>query len=77
MPLTRTEMADYLGLRLETVSRRQLKQLETVGIIKRRDPRRISIRDVAAGLHKLIKHLQTHTRSAQDPRQNDGRNLRP
>ena len=30
MPLTRTEMADYLGLRLETVSR-QLKQLEAIG----------------------------------------------
>ena len=47
MPLTRTEMADYLGLRLETVSR-QLKQLETIGIIKRLDPRRISVRDVDA-----------------------------
>jgi CRP/FNR family transcriptional regulator, anaerobic regulatory protein len=42
MPLTRTEMADYLGLRLETVSR-QLKQLEAIGIIKRLDPRRISV----------------------------------
>jgi CRP/FNR family transcriptional regulator len=47
MPLTRTEMADYLGLRLETVSR-QLKQLEAIGIIKRLDPRRISVRDVDA-----------------------------
>jgi CRP/FNR family transcriptional regulator len=47
MPLTRTEMADYLGLRLETVSR-QLKQLETAGTIVRLDPRRISVRDVAA-----------------------------
>ena len=47
MPLTRTEMADYLGLRLETVSR-QLKQLETIGTIVRLDPRRISVRDVAA-----------------------------
>src|SRR5262245_1545501 len=45
MPLTRTEMADYLGLRLETVSR-QLKQLEEAGIIKRVDPRRISVCDV-------------------------------
>src|SRR5262245_45279407 len=45
MPLTRTEMADYLGLRLETVSR-QLKQLEGAGIIKRIDPRRISVCDV-------------------------------
>jgi CRP/FNR family transcriptional regulator len=47
MPLTRTEMADYLGLRLETVSR-QLKQLEAIGTIKRLDPRRISVRDVDA-----------------------------
>ena len=47
MPLTRTEMADYLGLRLETVSR-QLKQLEAIGTIKRLDPRRIAVRDVEA-----------------------------
>ena len=47
MPLTRTEMADYLGLRLETVSR-QLKQLEAIGTIKRLDPRRISVRDIEA-----------------------------
>jgi CRP/FNR family transcriptional regulator, anaerobic regulatory protein len=50
MPLTRTEMADYLGLRLETVSR-QLKQLEAIGIIKRLDPRRISVRDADALVH--------------------------
>jgi CRP/FNR family transcriptional regulator, anaerobic regulatory protein len=47
MPLTRTEMADYLGLRLETVSR-QLKQLEGLGIIQRIDARRISVRNVKA-----------------------------
>ena len=47
MPLTRTEMADYLGLRLETVSR-QLKQLEVIGTIKRLDPRHISVGDVEA-----------------------------
>jgi CRP/FNR family transcriptional regulator len=50
MPLTRTEMADYLGLRLETVSR-QLKQLEMIGTIERLHPRRISVRDVAALAH--------------------------
>jgi CRP/FNR family transcriptional regulator, anaerobic regulatory protein len=50
MPLTRTEMADYLGLRLETVSR-QLKQLEVIGIIKRLDPRRILVRDIGALTH--------------------------
>lgn len=42
LPLTRTEMADYLGLRLETVSR-QLRQLEASGAIKRRDVRRIRV----------------------------------
>jgi CRP/FNR family transcriptional regulator len=47
MPLTRTEMADYLGLRLETVSR-QLKRLEGFGVIERTDARRISIADAAA-----------------------------
>src|SRR5262249_16179489 len=48
MPLTRTEMADYLGLRVETVSR-QLKQLEQDGgVIKRIDPRRILVPDVRA-----------------------------
>lgn len=34
LPLTRSEMADYLGLRLETVSR-QLKLLEASGAIQR------------------------------------------
>lgn len=47
MPLSRTEMADYLGLRLETVSR-QLKLLEGVGIIARTDPRSIAVCDVKA-----------------------------
>jgi CRP/FNR family transcriptional regulator len=48
MPLTRNEMADYLGLRVETVSR-QLKRLEEEdGIIKRIDPRRILVPDVKA-----------------------------
>jgi CRP/FNR family transcriptional regulator, anaerobic regulatory protein len=42
LPLTRTEMADYLGLRLETVSR-QLRQLEASGAIKRRDVCRIRV----------------------------------
>jgi CRP/FNR family transcriptional regulator, anaerobic regulatory protein len=47
LPLSRAEMADYLGLRLETVSR-QLKQLEVIGTIKRLDGRSISVRDVEA-----------------------------
>jgi len=48
MPLTRNEMADYLGLRVETVSR-QLKRLEEDGgIIKRIDPRHILVPNVKA-----------------------------
>src|SRR5262245_27092737 len=47
MPLSRMEMADYLGLRLETVSR-QLKQLEGDEIIRRSDPRHIAVIDVKA-----------------------------
>ena len=47
-------MADYLGLRLETVSR-QLKQLEDIGTIKRLDPRRISVRDIEALAHAAGK----------------------
>ena len=47
MPLTRNEMADYLGLRVETVSR-QLKWLEEGSIIKRIDPRHILVPDVKA-----------------------------
>jgi CRP/FNR family transcriptional regulator len=45
LPLSRTEMADYLGLRLETVSR-QLNRLEAGGVIKRLDRRGITICDV-------------------------------
>src|SRR5262245_27876287 len=47
MPLSRMEMADFLGLRLETVSR-QLKQLEDDQIIMRIDLRHISVSDVKA-----------------------------
>ena len=45
LPLSRTEMADYLGLRLETVSR-QLNWLEAVGVVKRLDRRGIAISNV-------------------------------
>ncbi len=40
-------MGDYLGLRVETVSR-QMKKLEALSIIKRLDSRRIWVRDVKA-----------------------------
>jgi CRP/FNR family transcriptional regulator, anaerobic regulatory protein len=45
LPLSRTEIADYLGLRLETVSR-QLNWLEAVGVVKRLDRRAIAICNV-------------------------------
>lgn len=42
LPLSRAEIADYLGLRLETVSR-QLNRLEAAGVIKRVARRGIAI----------------------------------
>jgi CRP/FNR family transcriptional regulator len=46
VPLSRGEMADYLGLRIETVSR-QLKRLEAAGAIETRG-RTLTLRDAAA-----------------------------
>jgi CRP/FNR family transcriptional regulator len=48
LPLTRNEMADYLGLRVETVSRRLKRLEEDGGIIKRIDPRHILVPDARA-----------------------------
>jgi CRP/FNR family transcriptional regulator len=45
LPLSRSEMADYLGLRIETVSR-QLKRLRTAGVIETGSGRTITVRDV-------------------------------
>jgi len=47
LPLSRTEMADYLGLRLETVCR-QLKRLRERGVIATAPGRGITVRDYAA-----------------------------
>ena len=55
LPLSRSEMAEYLGLRLETVSR-QLNRLEAAGTIKRFDRRGIVIRDMR-GLEKSSGEL--------------------
>jgi CRP/FNR family transcriptional regulator len=46
VPLSRGEMADYLGLRIETVSR-QLKRLEAAGVIETHG-RTLTVRNVAA-----------------------------
>ena len=47
LPVSRTEMADYLGLRIETVSR-QIAQLRKAGVIDTAKGRTIIVRDVAA-----------------------------
>src|SRR5262249_10677479 len=46
LPLSRGEMADYLGLRIETVSR-QLKRLKSAGVIETRG-RTLVVQDLAA-----------------------------
>jgi CRP/FNR family transcriptional regulator, anaerobic regulatory protein len=45
LPLSRADIAEYLGLRLETVSR-QLNRLEAAGVIKRCDRRGIALCNV-------------------------------
>jgi len=47
LPLSRSEIGDYLGLRIETVSR-QLKALEAAGAIATGPGRVISVKDVQA-----------------------------
>jgi CRP/FNR family transcriptional regulator, anaerobic regulatory protein len=47
LPLSRTEMADYLGLRIETVSR-QLARLREAGVIAIPRGRTVVVRDLAA-----------------------------
>lgn len=54
LPMTRTDIADYLGLTIETVSR-TLSRLKAKGLIQLRDERQIALtnlealRDIAAG----------------------------
>ena len=47
LPLSRTEMADYLGLRIETVSR-QLARLRRAGVIEIAQGRTVVVRDLPA-----------------------------
>jgi CRP/FNR family transcriptional regulator len=47
LPLSRMEMAEFLGLRTETVSR-QLRRLSTAGLIDMPSPRSITVRDLGA-----------------------------
>ncbi len=46
LPMTRTDIADFLGLKKETVSR-SLAQLENAGLIERAGSRTLRIRDLA------------------------------
>jgi len=45
LPLTRADIADYLGLTIETVSR-QITRLKTAGIITMKGNREITVPDV-------------------------------
>jgi CRP/FNR family transcriptional regulator len=47
LPLSRMEMAEFLGLRTETISR-QLRKLHTAGLIDMAGPRSIAVRDLRA-----------------------------
>lgn len=51
LPLTRAEIADYLGMTIETASR-NLTKLRTTGVIRLLDARKVEIRDMAE-LEKL------------------------
>jgi CRP/FNR family transcriptional regulator len=46
LPLSRTEVAEYLGLRIETISR-QLGRLRAAGIIDTEGGRTLAVRDMA------------------------------
>lgn len=45
LPLSRTEMAEYLGLRIETVSR-QIRRLRAAGVIEAENGRAIAVLDI-------------------------------
>lgn len=54
LPLSRTELAEYLSLSIETVSR-QLKQLRTMGVVETIGRRKVQVLDWPA-LQKLAAH---------------------
>ena len=58
LPLTREQMADYLGLTLETVSRK-ISELRTKGLITLQGTRRVTILDLARLIHAAGDHCET------------------
>jgi CRP/FNR family transcriptional regulator len=54
LPLSRTEMAEYLGLRIETISR-QLGNLRAAGVIDTEGGRTLAVRDMARLEHMAGK----------------------
>lgn len=54
LPLSRTEMGEYLGLTIETVSR-QFKKLRSTGVLAMRGIRNASVTDLEA-LRRLAEH---------------------
>jgi CRP/FNR family transcriptional regulator len=53
LPLSRSDMAEYLGLRIETVSR-QLRRLSAAGVIETTSRRSVTVRDLAA-LERVVE----------------------
>jgi CRP/FNR family transcriptional regulator len=53
LPLSRTDMAEYLGLRIETISR-QLRRLSAAGVIETSSRRSLTVRDLAA-LERIVE----------------------
>ena len=53
LPLSRTDMAEYLGLRIETISR-QLRRLSIAGVIETASRRFVTVRDLAA-LERIVE----------------------
>jgi CRP/FNR family transcriptional regulator len=57
LPLSRMEMAEFLGLRTETISR-QLRRLNAAGLIDMPGPRSIAVRDFGA-LERTVEKDRT------------------
>ncbi|MFY9642889.1 MAG: Crp/Fnr family transcriptional regulator [Rhodomicrobium sp.] len=67
LPLTRSELADYLGLTLETVSR-MIGQLKRKGLIELRSTREVIVPDIAllADVANMDTWLEDDERSLQE-----------